>query len=293
MENRDARKAMRHLRRAQELIDSQGFGSDAEDGQEITQGFGGMKDYLDWFMSLLWRNKDFNLSALNVNLQKKIVRNLSPEDRKRMMCASRGARELVQEVYNEEADERAQDPAKLTDELIRAVREKDDVMVDLLLKRGARATADVLREAVNWGNKRTVQSLLANASINETELMNDSIYTEILFDAMFRIPIDMYPSSYEIAQLILDNEAKTTENVPVDLKLIIDLFYDRDKNRLKDKVRDKNNLDGAFRLLETLLKKGSLYWRSLHGQLDIQQWLPRETLDKLHQMLDKYIHNGM
>ena len=293
MENREARRAMRHLRRAQELIDSQGFGSDAEDGQEITQGFGGMKDYLDWFMSLLWRNKDFNLSALNVNLQKKIVRNLSPEDRKRMMCASRGASELVQEVYNEEADERAQDPAKLTDELIRAVREKDDVMVDLLLKRGARATADVLREAVNWGNKRTVQSLLANASINETELMNDSIYTEILFDAMFRIPIDMYPSSYEIAQLILDNEAKTTENVPVDLKLIIDLFYDRDKNRLKDKVRDKNNLDGAFRLLETLLKKGSLYWRSLHEQLDIQQWLPRETLDKLHQMLDKYIHNGM
>ena len=103
----------------------------------------------------------------------------------------------------------------------------------------------------------------------------------------------MYPSSYEIAQLILDNEAKTTENVPVDLKLIIDLFYDRDKNRLKDKVRDKNNLDGAFRLLETLLKKGSLYWRSLHEQLDIQQWLPRETLDKLHQLLDKYIHNGM
>ena len=286
MENREARRAMRHLRRAQELIDSQGFGSDAEDGQEITQGFGGMKDYLDWFMSLLWRKKKIDWNGLNVNLQKKIVRNLSPEDRKRMMCASRGARELVQEVYNEEADERAQDPAKLTDELIRAVKEKDDIMVDLLLKRGARATADVLREAVNWGNKRTVQSLLANASINETELMNDFLF-------FFRISVDMYPSSYEIAQLILDNEAKTTGKVPVDLKLIIDLFYDRDKNRLKDKVRDKNNLDGAFRLLETLLKKGSLYWRSLHEQLDIQQWLPRETLDKLHQMLDKYIHNGM
>ena len=284
---------MRHLQRAQELIDSQGFGSDAEDGQEITQGFGGMKDYLDWFMSLLWRKKNFDWNGLADDPQMEIIRKLRPEDRRKMMFASRGARELVKKVYKEEADERAQDPAQLTDELIRAVREKDDVMVDLLLKRGARATADVLREAVNWGNKRTVQSLLANASINETELMNDSIYTEILFDAMFRIPIDMYPSSYEIAQLILDNEAKTTGKVPVDLKLIIDLFYDRDKNRLKDKVRDKNNLDGAFRLLETLLKKGSLYWRSLHEQLDKQQWLPRETLDKLHQLLDKYIHNGI
>ena len=48
IKNGSTRRAMRHLHRAQELLDSHGFGSDAEYEQDNPRenDFGGIKDWL-------------------------------------------------------------------------------------------------------------------------------------------------------------------------------------------------------------------------------------------------------
>ena len=51
MENRDASRAMRHLQRAQELLDAHGFGSSAEyrQGNPSENEFGGIMKWMKWF----------------------------------------------------------------------------------------------------------------------------------------------------------------------------------------------------------------------------------------------------
>ena len=251
MENRQAWRAMRHLQRAQELLDSQGFGSEYKRNTMGENDFGG---FIEW-VTQLFKDPENQLSRLDDKLKKRILSDLDVKSIRKFRETSHDGRRVAGEHFTDEAKKRAKDPKAL----LTAVKEKDAIMVEQLLNLNVEIKADVLPKAVEKGNKKIVELLLDKGEDKNINATNEDRPQNILHFAIKGLRTGD-PSSYEIAELLVERGA----DVNVDIKdllghvrsvfdiLITEIGAWRDC--------DDFPFDKAISLVKLFLEKGALYW---------------------------------
>ena len=152
---------MRHLHRAQELLDSHGFGSNA--GYPSENDFGGI--LTDWwnYLKINWKNrfdKEDRMRNLPEIVKGHIFSQLDDDDEtaEALRRASSDYGAAGRKYFENEAKKRANDPGAL----LKAVKNDKAMMVDLLLKEGCKTDFVLLRVAVLNGNLEIVNLLLDN-----------------------------------------------------------------------------------------------------------------------------------
>ena len=277
---------MRHLRRAHELLDSHGFGSDA--GYPRENDFGaGLEDWWkgsknidgedrmtgagleDW-----WKGSgEDRMTNLPEDVMENIYLKLDDYKKAKMLRTMNTSHRSAGETYfEEEANKRAQDPKAL----LQAVNDNDALMVDLLLKRGLAVDKDMLKLAVKNQNLKIVESLLDK----KREWSLDSRDWESLIRSALRRNYKEPPLS--VVEVLLTKV--NTNDEPNNLNEAFNAFISYiDRGEWKH--------EETLRIVEKFLSKGAKYTNDNLTHCILKGKFDSGLHAKIAQLMEKYPAN--
>ena len=228
MENREARRARRHLQRAHELLDSNGFGEYKKNGFREND-FGGM---LDWFRTIRKDPGEDRMSSLD------------------NILTNRAGRETSKTYLEQEAKKiMAKDLKQIEDALMKSVENNDAFMVSLLLENGATIPRGALTLAVENGNLEIVNLLLDKGEAGNLRGRLNSLFIA----ANIGIANGSKPH-FEAAKLILEKGGDDLGEFGFDAKNLNRVF-----ERTLDAFGPKHNTEMVIDLIKVFLSKGAKY----------------------------------
>ena len=247
MEN--ARRAGRHLQRAQELL---GFDLNFGEGQE---------------------NRFENM---NYKLMTEIFANLEYKDIQKMKSTDQRGRGIVNEYIEQQK--------KATNALMQAVVDENMSEVDRLLKSHTKiTTASMLTEAVHYGNKEIVELLLDNGEDKNINQINEKTKVHMLSIAIIFIQNGSVPHC-EVAELLINRGADVNAGLQscsgsVFSSLLTDLSTRQET--------DNFPVDKVLSVVKLFLEKGAKYDQEIYDSVKSRVEFHQDDLcESILEMLD-------
>ena len=257
IKNGSTRRAMRHLHRAQELLDSHGFGSDAEYEQDNPRenDFGGIKDWLINLKNSLNNtlDKQDRTKDLSDELLGRIMKHVPDKNVNFMRGANRAGRRVGTGHLEEEAKKKANDP----NAFMEAVKDNNAFMVKLLLENKEiiitrKDSLSALGMALRKGNSAIVNLLLDNGKIGK--LSHPVDWIRLFIWALQLETIRDKPLNFSMAGLLLEKGSALLSR-PTDLNQSFEYFI----HTMKE-CHDER----AVGIVKTFLSKGATYDEQLY-----------------------------